>query len=68
MTVGLVYCKLMLQFLSLFFKSKKNNNLPPIATVKFKFSSKEFRNSSNKFTLSTSPVQIIKQSPLYRRK
>ena len=47
------------------FKSKEHNGLPPISTVKFKFSSKEFKPSSNKSILSTSPVRIVIQSLCY---
>ena len=49
-------------------KSKKHNDLPPIFTVNFKVSSKEYKNSSSKSMLSTSPVRIVIQSSLCRPK
>ena len=42
-----------------------HNDLPSISTVNFKFSSKEFKNSSNKSMLSTAPVHIVIQSSLF---
>ena len=38
------------------FKSKKHHDLPPISTVNFKCSSKDFKNPSNKSILVTCPV------------
>ena len=41
------------------FKSRKHKDLLPIFKVNFKFSSKEFKNWSNKSILSTSPYHYL---------